>query len=55
MDSSDKELQLESRFFSLKLTSGANQKKKENHVGVGNDKKEQNKGFTIIYCRRLFQ
>ena len=45
MDSSDKELQLESRFFSIKLTSGANQKKKEKDVGVENDKKNRTKGL----------
>ena len=39
--------------FSLKLSSGVNQKKKERGVGAGNIfKKERNKEFTIIDCRR---
>ena len=39
--------------FSLKLSVGANQKKKERGVGATNIfKKEQIKEFTIIDCRR---
>ena len=37
--------------FSLKLSSGENQKKKKGK-GSGYGKKEQNKVFIIIYCRR---
>ena len=52
MDSSDEEVLL---LFSLKLLSGANQKKTEKDVGAGNIKKKKKKiekEFTIIYCRR---
>ena len=51
MDSSDEEVLL---LFSLKLLSGANQKKTEKDVGAGNIKKKKKieKEFIIIYCRR---
>ena len=36
---------------SLKISSGANQKKKEKNVGAGNIEKGIEPEFTIIYCR----
>ena len=51
MDSSDEEVLL---LFSLKLLSGANQKKTEKDVGAGNIKKKK-KNRKVIYCRRYEQ